>query len=107
VSSPLLLCSSTSGAANPACVPRPLGPAGTVHIRAVASPDPDASKLDVGDHAQMNTSLQGLTLVHFSAQRKHILLDTLGAWVSRSLSNRETRGGVTKTAQVELISERV
>jgi len=41
---------------------------------------------------------QGLTLVHFSAQRKHILLDTLGALFSPSLLDRRTRGGVTKAA---------
>jgi len=28
---------------------------------------------------------QGLTLVHFSAQRKHFLWDTFGAWCSPSL----------------------
>ena len=41
---------------------------------------------------------QGLTLVHFLAQRKHILLDTLGASFSPSLLDRGTRGGVTKMA---------
>jgi len=42
---------------------------------------------------------QGLTLVHFSAQRKHTLWGTFGAWLlSPSLSDRWTRGGVTKTA---------
>jgi hypothetical protein len=43
---------------------------------------------------------QGLTLVHFSAQRKHILWDTSGAWFSPSLLDRGTRGGVkySKTA---------
>jgi hypothetical protein len=41
---------------------------------------------------------QGLPLVHFSAQRKHILWDTLGARFSPSLLDRGTRGGVTKTA---------
>jgi hypothetical protein len=41
---------------------------------------------------------QGLTLVHFSAQRKHILLDTFGACFSPSLLDRGTRGGVTKRA---------
>jgi hypothetical protein len=42
--------------------------------------------------------VQGLTIIHFSAQRKHILWDTLGARVSPSLLDRGTRGGVTKTA---------
>jgi hypothetical protein len=53
--------------------------------------------------------VQGLTLVHFSAQRKHVLLDALGACFSPSLLDRGTRGGVkySKTAQVELRSERV
>ena len=37
---------------------------------------------------------QGLTLVHFSAQCKHVLLDTLGA----CLLDRGTHEGVTKTA---------
>jgi hypothetical protein len=41
---------------------------------------------------------QGLTLVHRSAQRKHILWDTLGALVLPSLSDRGRRGVVTKTA---------
>ena len=50
------------------------------------------------------TFIQGLTLVHFSAQRKHILWDTMGAWFSPNLLDRGTRGGVTKTAEVELKS---
>jgi hypothetical protein len=50
---------------------------------------------------------QGLTLVHFSAQRKPILCDTLGACLSPSLLDRGTREDVTKTAQVELRSGRV
>jgi len=41
---------------------------------------------------------QGLTLDHFSAQRKHMLWDTLGAQISPSPSDRGTRGGVTKTS---------
>jgi len=41
---------------------------------------------------------QGLTLVHHSAQRKHILWDTLGAWFPPSLSDRGTSRGVTNTA---------
>ena len=41
---------------------------------------------------------QGLTLVHFSAQRKHVLWDTLGAWFPPSLLDRGTPGSVTKTA---------
>ena len=36
---------------------------------------------------------QGLTLVHFSAQRKDILWDTFGAWLSPSLLDRGTRVG--------------
>jgi len=34
----------------------------------------------------------------FSAQRKHLLWDTMGAWFNPSLLDRGTRGGVTKTA---------
>jgi hypothetical protein len=45
-----------------------------------------------------DTVRQGLTLVHISAQRKHILRDTLGARCSPSLLDRGTHGGVTKTA---------
>jgi len=48
------------------------------------------------------TSMQGLTLVHFLAQSKHILCDTLGARFPPSLLDRGTQGGVTKTAYVEL-----
>jgi hypothetical protein len=44
-----------------------------------------------------SAAMQGLTLVHFSAQRMHFLWDTL---VGVSLS-------VTNTAQVELESEGV
>jgi tRNA(Phe) wybutosine-synthesizing methylase Tyw3 len=39
---------------------------------------------------------QELTLVHFSAQRKHISWDTFGAWLSRSLLDRGTRVGDPK-----------
>ena len=46
----------------------------------------------------VSTSVQGLTLVHFSAQRKHILWDRLGARFSFSLSDWGIPGGVTKTA---------
>jgi hypothetical protein len=46
----------------------------------------------------MGTAKHGLTLVHVSAQREHILWDTLGARFSPSLLDRRTRGGVTKTA---------
>jgi len=38
------------------------------------------------------TSRQGLTLVHFSAQRKHILLDTLGASFFPGLLDRVDTG---------------
>jgi hypothetical protein len=41
---------------------------------------------------------QGLTPVHFSAQRKHILWDAFGALFSLILFDSEIRGGVTKTA---------
>jgi len=41
---------------------------------------------------------QGLTLVHFSAQRMHILWDTLGAIFFPGLLDRGARGGVTNTA---------
>ena len=40
--------------------------------------------------AYQNHQRQGLTLVHFSAQRKHILWDTFGAWFSPSLLDRGT-----------------
>jgi len=45
-----------------------------------------------------SASDQGLTLVNCSAQRKHVLWDTLGARISPSLLDKGTRGGVTKTA---------
>jgi hypothetical protein len=39
-----------------------------------------AVDLAAADKASMpSTPLQGLTIVHFPAQRKHILLDTLAA----------------------------
>ena len=57
--------------------------------------------------AANGASDQGLTLVHFWAQRELILWDTLGASFPPSLLDRGTRGGVTKTAQVELKSGRV
>jgi len=41
-----------------------------------------------GDVVRVEPGRQGLTLVHFSAQRKHILLDTLGALFSPSLLDR-------------------
>jgi len=50
------------------------------------------------DRALMAFHGKGLTLVHFSAQRKHTLRDTLGAWFPPSLLDRGTRGRVTKTA---------
>ena len=43
-------------------------------------------------------SHQGLTLVHFLTQCKHILWCMLGALLSASLLRRWSRGGVTKTA---------
>ena len=43
---------------------------------------------------------------NFSAQCKHILWDTLGAWFSPSLLDRGTWRCVTKTAEVELKSGR-
>mmetsp|Transcript_4615 Transcript_4615/g.15356 ORF Transcript_4615/g.15356 Transcript_4615/m.15356 type:complete len:412 (+) Transcript_4615:2796-4031(+) len=49
-------CFSTSGALTAFPETRPLGPAGTVHTRAVASPPPLARRSAVGDHAQMKTS---------------------------------------------------
>jgi len=58
-------------------------------------------------HRVIECCLQELTLVHFSAQRKLILWDTLGASVSPGLLDRETREGVTKTAEPELKSGRV
>jgi hypothetical protein len=38
-------------------------------------------------------SRQGISLVHFAAQRKHILWDTFGAWFFPSLLDRRTRVG--------------
>jgi hypothetical protein len=38
----------------------------------------------------LTSSNQGPTLVHFSAQRKHILWNTFGAWFSPSLLDRGT-----------------
>jgi hypothetical protein len=52
-------------------------------------------------------SRQGLTLVHFLAQRKYILWDTLAARIPPGLLDRGTRRGVTKTASVELKCGRV
>jgi len=52
--------------------------------------------------ARAAAAAQGLTLVHFSAQHKHTVWDTLGAWFSPSLLDRGTRGSVPKMAQVEL-----
>ena len=40
---------------------------------------------------------QGLSLVHLSAQRKHILWDMFGACFPPTLLDRGTRGDVTKT----------
>ena len=51
-------------------------------------------------------SRQGLTLVHFSAQRKHILLDTLGACFSPSLLDSGTRGGVTTFRPIRRVHDR-
>jgi hypothetical protein len=45
-----------------------------------------------------DAGIQGLTLVHFSAQRNHILWDMLAARYFPSLLDRGTRGGLTKTA---------
>jgi len=47
---------------------------------------------------------QGRTLVHYSAQRKHILWDTLVALNPPSQLDRGTRGGVTKTAEWTSVS---
>ena len=49
-------CCSTDGAAIALVCALPHAPLGTAQIRAVESPDPDASWSDVGLHAQMNTS---------------------------------------------------
>ena len=43
-------------------------------------------------------SCQGLTFVHYFAQRKHISWDALGAWFPPCLLDRETWAGVIKTA---------
>jgi hypothetical protein len=46
---------------------------------------------------------KGLTLVHFSAQLKHILWDTFGAWFCHSQLDRRKRGGDQKgLGQVKL-----
>ena len=65
-----------------------------------APPDPIALRFTDPSVGRSSTAAgdQGLTLVHFLAQRKHILWDTSGACFSPSLSDRGTRGGVTKTA---------
>ena len=49
-------CVNTSGSRAGFAASRPDGPAGTVHILAVASPLPDARTSPAGLHAQMNTS---------------------------------------------------
>jgi hypothetical protein len=41
--------------------------------------------------SEVDTARQGLTLVHFSAQRKHILLDTMGCMISpQSITQGDT-----------------
>jgi hypothetical protein len=57
----------------------------------------DTSRLYVAAAYALSASSQGLTLVHFSAQSKHILWDTLAGF-SPSLLDRGTRRDVTKTA---------
>mmetsp|Transcript_31154 Transcript_31154/g.80489 ORF Transcript_31154/g.80489 Transcript_31154/m.80489 type:complete len:215 (-) Transcript_31154:542-1186(-) len=52
----LLQCSSTMGSRQLACASGPHGPGFASHIRAVESPDPDASMDVVGFQAQTNTS---------------------------------------------------
>ena len=42
-------------------------------------PDAVQRMVDEGDRDAQFSQGQGLTLVHFSAQRKHILWDTMGA----------------------------
>jgi hypothetical protein len=42
-------------------------------------PTPSMSAYLVTGNSQLAATTQGLTLVHFSAQRKHILWNTLGA----------------------------
>ena len=50
----------------------------------------------------MGTDEQGLALIHFSAQRKHYLRDTLG--VSGGLSDKSGVGCAQEWTRVELIS---
>ena len=40
-----------------------------------------------GTGAQGHSSSQGLTLVHYSAQRKHVLWDNMGLWVELVTKN--------------------
>jgi hypothetical protein len=61
-----------------------------------AAPKVDASVCyDIGKDAAVG---QGLTLVHFAAQHKHIMRDTLGPCFSPSPLDRGIRGGVSKAA---------
>jgi len=52
---------------------------------------PNSSARRVGLISLLVASSQGLTLVHFSAQHKHSLWDTLSAWFPPSLLDRGTR----------------
>jgi len=72
-----------------------------------AADDPVPSHIDCSHDGNR----QGLTLVYFSAQRKHCLWDTLGTF-SRfmghySSQTGHTTGSLTRIAQVELNSGRV
>jgi len=61
-------------------------------------PRGEAAREPRGEAAREHTGDQGLTLVHYSAQRKHILWDALGASFPPSLLDSGTRRGVKKTA---------
>jgi hypothetical protein len=58
----------------------------------------DLRRYTVVLRAAVTDDRQGLTLVHFSAHRKHLLRERMGAWFSPSLLDWGTRGGEAKTA---------
>jgi len=64
----------------------------------VAAPSSPRTDSTFSARSTLRSPSQGLTLVHFSAQCKQILWDTLGACFPPSLLDWGTRGGVTKTA---------
>ena len=66
------------------CKPLPSSPFWLHTCMGDATTRRNSGVMHIGPHAQ------GLTLVHFSGQRKHILWDSCGAWVSPSLLDRGT-----------------